>query len=162
MIGSYHDLILLLFYRLIILIAQSNPYPAMTKYLFLPVVLFCLFLTKASAQDTLSVSSTQIAQALLSKIDHEVSLSEQQKAAVYELLLGRVERLIQATGQKGTDAYGKSLRKANEETLVEMRKILTKEQYVQYISLREETEKQKAKYGKARERTTQQDALLDF
>lgn len=134
----------------------------MIKYFFLPVVLFGLFFTKVPAQDTLSVSATQIAQAMVSKIDHEVSLSEQQKTAIYALLVGRAERLAQVAGQKSTDTYGKSLRTTNEEALEKMKQILTKEQYAQYVSLREETEKQKAKHGKAREHTTQQDALLDF
>lgn len=134
----------------------------MIRYLVLHLTCFCFFFTEAPAQDSLSVSPTEIAQVLLSRIDHEVSLSEQQKVAIYELLLGRAERLAQATGQKSTDAYGSTIRTANEEALEQMKQILTKEQYARYLSLREETEKQKAKYGKAREHTSQQDALLDF
>lgn len=130
--------------------------------------IFILFLSlcygKVLGQDTLSVATPQhIAQAILQKLDHDVSLTNKQRTEVYALLLERSEMF----GQIKRSNSGKSLVKsnfqqANKQALGKLKQVLTTEQFKTLQALRQETQRQKAAYREDELYKSVQDIELDF
>lgn len=103
----------------------------MKKLLFLSFFVSSIFGSKALAQDSLKVSSTQIPLTILEKIDHEVSLSEQQKEEVLTLLTERSTQIENIKAKEKPKKLSKeSLFNINQSTYNQLKKILTDEQFV--------------------------------
>lgn len=118
---------------------------------------------KAFAQDTLSVAPPQVAQSVLEKLDHELSLSSQQETEVYALLVERSKKFDQIRGRNKSKILSKaSFQQANEQALIKLQQVLTPEQYEKLKALRQETQQQKAAYQEEELYKSTQDIELDF
>ena len=136
----------------------------MKKTFFILVFLCCLSAYSVMAQDTLQTMNTaQLAQKILSKIDHEVALSEQQKTEVMALLLERSENIKNLkANNKGKKLQKDYLAKVNEQSYNQLQNILSEEQFVHLQEIREATKKQKEKYPAEQVYLSDQDLELDF
>lgn len=115
----------------------------------------------AFAQDTLHVSTDLVPQAILRKLDHEITLSSQQKPMVLEILKDRSKHLekIKLKEKKIT----KDLFKVpNEQALAKLKGVLTKEQFSNLLLLRQNDQEQKNKYPENSFYKSDQDIELDF
>ncbi len=119
--------------------------------------------SEAFAQDTLSVAPPQVAQAMLEKLDHELSLTSQQETEVYALLVERSEEFAQIRERNKSKILSKaSFQQANEQALRKLQQALTPAQYEKLKALRQETQRQKAAYREEELYKTTQDIELDF
>lgn len=136
---------------------------SMKKSILALMLLSGIVCGKALAQDTLNVAPPQIAQSILNKLDHELSLSNQQEQQVYALLVARSETFSQVREKNKSKKLSKSsFQAANETALTKLRQVLTPEQYEKLKGLRQETQRQKAAYREEDIYKTPQDIELDF
>lgn len=95
-------------------------------------VVACLFCIPLVAQDSLQVSDHAKSTAIVWKLSRELGLSEKQETQVYEIMMRRWSALDQVRSQKlgGRQSVGQA-------TLTELRSVLTTDQLLQFLSLRD-------------------------
>jgi hypothetical protein len=124
---------------------------------------FTIYQAQAQAQDTLTISSQQLNMVILDKIDHEVSLTQQQREEVIVMLTERSEQIQKAMAHEKSNIPTKnSFKGLNDQAYHKLKKVLTEEQYNRLRALREETRKQKGMYATEEVYQSEQDLILDF
>lgn len=113
--------------------------------------------------DSLHVAPKQVALTIFDKLQHEVSLTENQREEVYALLKERSEKIEKIKSKEKPEKLNKeSVRELNQSTYQKLRKVLTEKQWGEMQALREETRRQKAKFPEELVYPSDEDIELDF
>lgn len=134
------------------------------KKVIVIIVLLCGFACgETFAQDTLRVDPPKVAQSLLEKLNHELTLTTEQQEKVYALLLERSEQFAKIRdANKGKDLSKSSFRVPNQQATDKLKQVLTTEQHQKMKALRLEEQRQKAVYKEEELYKSLQDIEIDF
>lgn len=125
------------------------------------VFIFCLVqLYAVYGQDSLKVSNHAKSAAVVLRLSRELALTEKQEAEVYDIMQKRWPDLDRAKSGKGS----MTRTGVDNQTLAELKKILTPGQLSEFIKLRQEKRRQTSEFkaGNPGYRFSEIDADLDF
>jgi len=133
----------------------------MKNLMILPLIFIAISFTNAqdSLRVTQEIKNTDRLAHILSTLEHELSITKQQKQQVKQLL----EKRFTARDQI-SKANQSKFKLANENTLNRLQEILTSDQYERYLQLKEEKRQKRAKYlhDHPDYKFSEEDELLDF